>query len=77
MNGFIIEDRGCPRCGMRRTGRVQRSFTAFCFNCHFQWDTFAAADAAEPFPPHAFSDEELARLRTYRAAVRNGFYTDC
>jgi hypothetical protein len=74
MSNFLIEQRVCPRCGVQRTGRQVRSTTAFCFNCHHQWDAFRpTADAEAGYP---FTGEERARLATYRAAVRVGFYTD-
>ena len=65
MTNFLIEQRVCPSCGIHRTGRQVRSTTAFCFNCHHQWEA-----------GYPFNAEELARLRIYRAAVRAGFYTD-
>lgn len=74
MSNFLIEQRVCPRCGIHRTGRQIRSTTAFCFNCHHQWDAFGAEPDAEAGYP--FSPEEIARLRIYRAAVRAGFYSD-
>ncbi len=66
LHNLIIEPRTCPRCGIRRTTRALRSSSAFCFNCRLQWDV-----AANPF-----SHGELARLRTYRRAIRSGFYRD-
>lgn len=66
LHNLVIEPRNCPRCGIRRTTRALRSTSAFCFNCHMQWDV-----AANPF-----NQRELARLHVYRSAVRNGLYRD-
>ena len=72
MQGFVIEERTCPRCQIPRTARFGR--TVFCFNCRWSSDP---ATAASTLPTnYEFTAEELARLRTYRAAIRNGFYTD-
>jgi hypothetical protein len=72
MHGFVIEERVCPRCQILRTVRFGR--TLFCFNC--RWSSEAATVAPAPSDSYAFSPEDLARLRVYRAAVRHGFYTD-
>jgi hypothetical protein len=74
MSNFLIEQRVCPRCGIRRTLRQLRSTTAVCFNCHHQWDAFSPETEAEV--ANAFTAEEYVRLAAYRAAVRAGFYTD-
>jgi hypothetical protein len=77
-DGIIIQERPCPRCAIRRTARLAYG-TSFCFNCRLQWPTHDAPllDAVEVLAPlHAFAADELARLSVYRAAVRNGFYTD-
>jgi hypothetical protein len=68
MQSLVIEQRACPRCQIRRTVRLAR--TSFCFNCRWTWGATASADS------YAFGHEELARLRAYRDAIRNGFFTD-
>jgi hypothetical protein len=72
MQGFVIEHRACPRCQIMRTVSFGR--TLFCFNC--RWSSETAAIAAASSDSYSFSPEELARLRVYRAALRDGFYTD-
>ncbi|MBV9322209.1 MAG: hypothetical protein JO352_00305 [Chloroflexi bacterium] len=66
MHGFVIEELPCPNCRNLRT--VRFGTTSFCFNCRTQRD-----ESALSYP---FSDAQLARLRVYRAAVRNHFYSD-
>jgi len=46
MHSVIIEERACPRCGQRRTGRFWRSRQSFCFHCRSRWES---AEAASPF----------------------------
>ena len=70
----IIQEHTCPRCGNLRTVRLSHSNASFCFNCHWQWD--AAETASEPAHVQSLSRAQLARLESYRAAVRNGFYSD-
>ena len=41
MHQLTTEERACPRCGIRRTTRLWRSHTSFCFNCRLQWDRSA------------------------------------
>ena len=76
MHGFVIEERGCPRCLILRTARF--GGTKFCFNC--RWSSAPQTDsgiaATNPHVNHAFTAPELARMRSYRAAVRYGLYTD-
>jgi hypothetical protein len=67
--GYVIQERSCPRCAIRRTVRLGRGL-ALCFNCRYHWD-------AHPLPPaEQFDAAARARLVSYRAAVRAGFYTD-
>jgi hypothetical protein len=68
--GFLIQDRACPRCANRRTVRLGQD-KSVCFNCRYQWQAERV-----PAPGWAFTDVEQARLAIYRAAVRAGFYTD-
>jgi hypothetical protein len=78
-DGIIIQERPCPRCAIRRTARLAYG-TSFCFNCRLQWPTRGAPllhSVEVPSQLHVFAADELARLSVYRAAVRNGFYTDC
>ena len=72
MQGFVIEERACPRCQILRMARFGR--TLFCFNC--RWPSDAPTSATTLSANYKFTIEELARLRTYRAAIRQGFYTD-
>jgi hypothetical protein len=81
MNSVLIQERTCPRCGIRRTIRLRGSDASLCMNCHLQWDgsgptsgPAAALPAVDPAYP--FSGRELTRLQRYRAAVRHGFYSD-
>ena len=67
--GFLIEDRACPRCANRRTVRLGQD-KSVCFNCRFRW----VPEPVERWP--SFTDVERARLEIYRAAVWAGFYTD-
>jgi hypothetical protein len=43
MHSLIIEQRPCPRCANRRTGRFWRASAAFCFHCRLRWDWSAEA----------------------------------
>ena len=65
-----IEERvSCPHCGQRRV--IERARHAYlCFQCRHAFT--ADPDATR----WTFSPDELRRLRTYRAAVQGGFYTD-
>ena len=69
--GYVIRDHRCPRCGNNRTVQLARSGRNFCFNCRWLWS--ATVEVALSYP---FTAEELARLATYRAAVRAGFYNE-
>ena len=61
----------CPRCGFRRVIRHARK-TYVCFQCRYGW----SADTGHPPEMYAWSAPELARLTTYRLAIRAGFYSD-
>jgi hypothetical protein len=74
MNGATIRELPCPRCANPRT--VQVAGVSFCFNCHWQWTGETAVSQPDSEPAYPFTASELARLATYRAAVRAGFYTD-
>jgi hypothetical protein len=37
MHSMTIQERLCPRCGIRRTVRLGRPRIAFCFNCRLRW----------------------------------------
>jgi hypothetical protein len=80
-DGILIQERACPRCGIRRTARLAygTSGTSFCFNCRLQWPTREAPvshPVGTPSPQHVLGPDALARLAVYRAAVRAGFYSD-
>lgn len=80
---MLIQDRICPRCGIKRTVRPRRELS-MCLNCRHQWPE------GQPLPPggrtglpaaaepstYPFTASELRRLAHYRAAVAAGFYTD-
>jgi hypothetical protein len=77
-DGIIIQEQACPRCAIRRTARLAYG-TSFCFNCRLQWPAHQTpcARAVEVEPPrYVFAADELLRLTAYRAAVREGFYSD-
>jgi hypothetical protein len=48
----------------------------FCFNCRWSWQTATAEPVSLSSDGYAFNPQEFARLHVYRAAFRNGFYTD-
>jgi hypothetical protein len=77
----MIQERDCPRCGIRRTVRQPWSVWSFCFNCKLQWSSSIAATARESeacpvSTAYPFSPTELTRLTVYRRAVRAGFFSD-
>jgi hypothetical protein len=80
--GYLIQERPCPRCAIRRTVRLAAG-GSFCFNCRLQWSTRQIA-RAQPAPrmtvltltSQSLTVAEWARLVIYRAAVRAGFYSD-
>jgi hypothetical protein len=77
-DGIVIQEHACPRCAIRRTARLVYG-TSFCFNCRLQWPPHDAPllDTGHiPSQLHVFAADELARLRVYRTAVRDGFYND-
>ena len=77
-DGIIVQEQSCQRCAIRRTAKLA-SGQSFCFNCRLQWSTH---DPQLPrvvelkSPGQVFAPAELARLAVYRAAVRDGFYSD-
>jgi hypothetical protein len=73
MNSIVIQERTCPRCGIRRTIRFGQQAASFCFNCRLQW---GGPDNQAEEEDHPFTAEERARLLIYRSAVRRGFYSD-
>jgi hypothetical protein len=76
MYGVTIQEQLCPRCGIRRTVRLQHTRLSFCFNCRFTWGSgpLWVPDAlAVEYP---FTAAELERLVAYRAAIRAGLYHD-
>jgi len=81
MNGVIIQESECPRCGIRRTVRLTGSVWLFCFNCRLQWNSRIAITTreSEPCPvltAYPFSSAELKRLTVYRRAVRAGLFSE-
>jgi len=76
-----VQERPCPACGIRRTLRLWRH-RSLCANCKHQWPARHSLGefTPSPHPPanaiHPFTASELARLRSYRAAVASGLYTD-
>jgi hypothetical protein len=75
MHPLIIEPRRCPRRDIRRTTRLPRSSTAFCFSCRLLWDC-SAETASVVIPTYSFTTTELRRLTAYRLAVEAGFLSD-
>jgi hypothetical protein len=74
--GYLIQERACPRCAIRRTVRLTAG-NSFCFNCRLQWSTQQVARGqpvrwmtALPLTSHPFTPAEQARMAIYRAAVR-------
>jgi hypothetical protein len=65
-HGLTIKEAPCPRCANKRTASMGTP-GSICFNCRHKW---------EPATVFAFTADELARLKIYRAAVRAGFYFD-
>jgi hypothetical protein len=74
---MTIQEQRCPRCGIKRTVWLGE-WGSFCFNCRLRsGDRHEVARPAAPPPPSpCLSPAGLARLATYRAAVRAGFYSD-
>jgi hypothetical protein len=75
MYGTTIQERSCPRCGIRRTVRLGLSTTSFCFNCRFGWGPGAVlvAPRGDTYP---FTPTEFKRLTAYRDAIRAGLYQE-
>ena len=46
--GTMIQERRCPRCGIRRTVRMGRTRVALCFNCRFHWTVPARWSPFDP-----------------------------
>ena len=81
MNGGKIQERDCPRCGIRRTVRLPGSVWSLCFNCKLQWNSriMITNRESKPVPvltAYPFSPVELKRLVVYRRAVRAAFFCD-
>lgn len=79
-NGYLVQERACPRCAIQRTVRVADG-SSFCFNCRLQWRSDQSqANHHLPADSVAASAQfdliQQARLVIYREAVRAGFYTD-
>ena len=82
ISGYVIQERSCPRCAIRRTVRLTPG-SSFCFNCRLQWSTQQVAPGqpvrwmtALPLTSQTFTLAEQARMAIYQAAVRAGFYSD-
>jgi hypothetical protein len=81
-NGYLVQERSCPRCAIRRTVRVADG-SSFCFNCRLQWRTDKLLEdhsgvvlTGSSVALEQFDLTQQARFVIYRAAVRAGFYTD-
>lgn len=82
---MTIVERTCPRCAIKRTVRWGES-GALCFNCRLHWDCTPSSTAAinkgsggstaERTMQYPFRPAELLRLKSYRAAIHNGVYSD-
>jgi ribosomal protein L37AE/L43A len=76
MNGLILQQSSCPRCGILRTVRVGTSGLTFCMNCRHRW-AHGSIDSARKLDRedrYAFTPAELQRLEVYRRAIAVGFY---
>lgn len=71
---MIIEERGCPRCRIRRTVRVHSS-TSLCMNCKLQWPP-SALPLEQSKAELIFTMTERRRLMIYRAAITAGMYSE-
>ena len=74
--GFIINESRCPRCKIKRTVRLPRPNSNYCFNCRYLWKADGSSVEVEESVSYSFEPAELARLEIYRAAVRAGFYNE-
>ena len=76
MNGLILQQSTCPRCGILRTVRVGTSGLTFCMNCRHRWPT--GSKQPRPAPDlrndYQFTQKERDRLEIYRRTVAVGFY---
>jgi hypothetical protein len=71
---MMISHVRCPRCGIDRTADLG-TWGRFCFNCRLPIHRAPTAQP-EATETYAFKPQELVRLERYRAAIRQGFYTD-
>jgi hypothetical protein len=65
-HGLTIKEAPCPRCANKRTASLG-THGSICFNCRHRWELESS---------YPFTVKEFARLESYRAAVRAGFYSD-
>jgi hypothetical protein len=79
----MIQQKGCPRCGFKRTVWIGGRELSVCFNCRFVWadssppgHARAPGTCSRPELPYEFTPAELYRLRLYRLAIQAGLYTD-
>ena len=81
-NGITIQQRTCPWCHNRLTGRIANG-PSVCFNCGHHWlgrspfeTGSGAVEPGNPAAPFRFGSAATARLEVYRMAVSAGFYTE-
>jgi hypothetical protein len=80
--GITIQERTCPWCMNRRTGRMGDDLS-ICFNCRHTWRGVSplewrgrAQPTNEALAIFSFAPLEAERLLVYRAAVQSGYFTD-
>jgi hypothetical protein len=76
MTTLIMIDQPCQRCGHDRVVRLGWSNDVFCFNCRGYAGRSTRADDGDPPLADLFTPAELMRLRIYRVAIRDGFFSD-
>ena len=64
---MMIQQQACPRCHIRRTAKLFG--VLHCFNCRYPSTNL-------DFVAYPFTARELARLLSYRGAIRAGLYSD-
>ena len=81
LTGKILDERLCPRCDLVRIIRLGAGAECLCLHCGHRWTPQPAA--AEPVEAPLrdrlrtlFTELELQRLLSYRAAVQAGFFQE-
>jgi hypothetical protein len=78
MHDLLIQERACPRCGIRRTVRLGFSQISVCFNCRWQWGEPSSLPGLQVAGSivDTISPAEIKRLEIYRLAAGAGFYDE-